>query len=100
MPRVYSPTDSPSNDGPVTGGDSVKRLNKFDAERLMNDLDTDPVGALSAALAKVLDQPGGSWASLLAAAPIDERRRSALLACDPHAMDDLARELNELRTFR
>ncbi|MEY4371624.1 MAG: hypothetical protein RL219_393 [Actinomycetota bacterium] len=78
----------------------MKRLNKFDVERLMNDLDSDPVGALSVALAKVLDLPADSWAALLAAAPIDDSRRAALMARDQRALDDLARELNELRTFR
>lgn len=78
----------------------MTRLNKFDVERLMNDYDTDPIGALSAALAKVLDLRDADWPQLVAAAPLDAAVRSALLEGRQEALDSLARDLNELRTFR
>ena len=78
----------------------MKRLTKSEVERLMNDYDRDPVAALARAVAAVLGRNDLDWAALLAAAPIDEPTRSALLARDQRALDALARDLNELRTFR
>ena len=77
----------------------MARLNKFDAEALLNGYDADPVGTLTAALAKVLDCPGTEWDDLLAAAPFEPSRRSALAAREPAALDELARELNEMRSL-
>lgn len=78
----------------------MTRLNKFDVEQLMNDYDADPMGALSAALAKVLDLHGATWPELVAAAPLDAAVRAALLEGSQDALDSLARDLNELRTLR
>ena len=84
----------------VDGGtDAIRRLRKTDAERLLTDYDTDPVGALAAALQIVLDLPGADWVTLIAAAPIDATRRQQIFASDPSALDDLAGELNERRGF-
>jgi hypothetical protein len=61
--------------------------------------DADPVGALAAALAVVVDRPGATWEASLAAADLADGRRRALLAGDLGALDELAAELNELRTL-
>lgn len=77
----------------------MTRLNKFDAEALMNSYDADPQAALAVALATVLDRPGAAWPELVHLAPLDEQRKQALLSGSQAALDDLARELNELRTL-
>ncbi|MGD9795380.1 MAG: hypothetical protein AB7V43_18080 [Acidimicrobiia bacterium] len=77
----------------------MARLRKNDVEVLFDRYDTDPIGALTAALQRVLDQPDGSWQQLLTAAPIDDERRGLLASGDTRALDELARELNEQRTL-
>jgi hypothetical protein len=76
----------------------TKRLTKRDVERLLADYDADPVAALTVALRRVT---GASdtvpWPDLVALATADPDRRTALLREDVAALDDLARELNELR---
>jgi len=76
------------------------RLRKSDVEALLDDYDADPVGALADALRHVLDRPDATWQELLTAAPIDTARRTALLAGDTEALDELVRELNEQRTLQ
>lgn len=76
---------------------ATRRLAKRDVERLLGGYDTDPVGALTVALRVVLVRPGASFDELLAVADLPLERRSALAARDLDALDDLARELNELR---
>jgi hypothetical protein len=66
---------------------------------LLAGYDTDPIAALTTALRLVLDMPNTGWAALIAAAPIDEARRGALLAHDEPSLDRLATELNEFRSF-
>ena len=66
---------------------------------MLADFDADPVAALSAAMRVVLDMPDGEWAELLLAAPIDAARRGLLLDNDEPALDQLAAELNERRSF-
>lgn len=74
-------------------------LRKRDVEALLDRFDDDPVGALTIALQRVLGRPGATWLELLEAAPVSPERRRALAAEDQGALDDLARELNELRTL-
>lgn len=78
---------------------TLTRLNKFDAERLMERYDADPVGALTQALQVVLDRPHDDWTTLVKAAGFTCARRILLQAADPSALDDLAAELNELRAL-
>lgn len=74
------------------------RLKKADVERLLDDYDGDPVGALTAALRVVLDSEG-DFAALVVAAGLPPERRSALLAHEPRSLDELLVDLNELRTL-
>ena len=74
----------------------MTRLTKADVERLLDGYDADPVGALTVALRRVHDTEG-EWPELVAAAVGDPGRRRSLLDRDVGALDDLARELNELR---
>ena len=74
-------------------------LRKRDVEALLDRFDDDPVGALTIALRRVLGRPEAGWLELLEAAPVSPERRRALAADDQGALDDLARELNELRTL-
>jgi hypothetical protein len=74
-------------------------LGKRHVERLLTTYDDDPVGALTEALRLVLDRADGSFDELVAAAPLADHRRAALLLREVSAMDDLARELNETRTL-
>jgi hypothetical protein len=75
----------------------MARLRKSDVEALFDRYDTDPIGALTDALRRVLDRPDGSWQQLLTAAPLDDARRGLLASGDTRALDELARELNEHR---
>ena len=77
--------------------DSVRTLRKAEAEALLTGYDTDPVGALTAAVRIALDLPEGEWTSLIRAAGFPRIRSSRLQAHDPEALDELAAELNELR---
>jgi len=77
----------------------VNRLNKFDAERLLADYDDDPVAALTAALRVVLDRPHDDWTQLVKAAGFTCARRILLQAGDTVALDELAAELNEMRSL-
>jgi hypothetical protein len=77
----------------------MSRLTKSDVETLLEAYDRDPVAALTVSLAKVLGLPGADWAALLAAGPISGGRRELLLSGDTDALDELLRELNELRTL-
>ncbi|MDO8361777.1 MAG: hypothetical protein Q7V88_02690 [Actinomycetota bacterium] len=76
----------------------MSRLKKRDVEVLLAHYDADPVGALTDALRVALDQPGGEWTALVKAANFSCARRIRLQGNDPHALDELAAELNELRT--
>jgi hypothetical protein len=76
----------------------TKRLTKRDVERLLADYDADPVGALTVALRRATGAVDtASWADVVALATADPHRREALLRGDVAALDELARELNELR---
>ena len=85
--------------GTVDRGTVIARLKKLDVERLLNDYDADPIGALTAALRRVLHMPDAAWAELLAAAPFDASRRQLLLSADEASLDQLAAELNERRSL-
>jgi len=77
----------------------VTRLKKAHVEALLRDYDTDPIGALTAALRVVLDASGGDWESLLSAAKLSDARRIRLQSGDQGALDELATELNEARAL-
>lgn len=77
----------------------VRSLRKRDVETLLADYDGDPVGALAAAMRIVLDMPGEVFPALVRAAAFPAERQQRLLAHDVRALDELARELNELRTL-
>jgi hypothetical protein len=48
----------------------------------------------------LLDMPNATWAEVLRVAPIDDDRRRRLLSEDEAALDELAAELNEFRSFQ
>ncbi|HUC33247.1 MAG TPA: hypothetical protein VMS14_07570 [Ilumatobacteraceae bacterium] len=77
----------------------MTRLRKHDVERLLASYDSDPVGALTVALRTLLDRPGDGWASLLAASGLSAERVALLRTGNQAALDELAAELNELRTL-
>lgn len=81
------------------GARPIARLSKRHVELLLDGYDADPVGALTAALRVVLQRPDHDWPALIDAAPLDADRRAHLLECRQPALDDLLRELNELRTL-
>ncbi|MEI7619263.1 MAG: hypothetical protein WCK14_11635 [Actinomycetota bacterium] len=74
-------------------------MSKRDVEALLARFDSDPIGALSAALRKVLDSPNAQWPELVAAAAFSDARSAALLLGEQRCLDQLARELNELRSL-
>lgn len=74
-------------------------LGKAHVEALLEGYDADPVGALTAALRVALDRPDLEWTGLLQLAGISCARRIRLQGNDPAALDELAAELNELRTL-
>ncbi len=61
--------------------------------------DRDPITAVTLAMQTVLEQPGTGFRTLVELAPFDDERRARLMAGEVDALDALARELNELRTF-
>lgn len=77
----------------------MARLTKRDVERLLNRYDSDPIGALTEALQRVLEAPESTFDELVVSPPFDATRRAALLARDTTALDDLAAELNESRSL-
>ena len=74
-------------------------MTKRDVEALLGSYDDDPIAALTTALRLVLERNDDSWPALVQAAGFTETRAAALLVGEPIALDDLARELNELRTL-
>jgi hypothetical protein len=78
----------------------VTELKKRDVERLMTDYDTDPVGALTAALQVTLDRPDLEWTALVKLAGFGCARRIRLQARETAALDELLVELNEARSVR
>ncbi|MEY4174993.1 MAG: hypothetical protein RI900_2158 [Actinomycetota bacterium] len=72
-------------------------LRKRDVEALWQRYDTDPVGALAEALRRVLDTDEADWAALVKSAGFTCARRVLLQGREQSALDELARELNELR---
>jgi hypothetical protein len=73
----------------------VTRLRKRDVEVMLDAYDTDPIGALTAALRLVFDAPAEAWVELIARFP--DSRRHGLLARNQTALDELFTDLNELR---
>ena len=88
---------APGRAGPFAQEATTARLTKREVERLLADYDADPVAALTASLRRLTGLAGASWDELVPLATSDHDRRAALLAADGRALDDLARELNELR---
>jgi len=76
----------------------MARLKKLDVINLMDNYDHDPVGALTAALRIVLEQPDGEWTAMVKAAGFNCAQRIRLQGHDPAALDELLTYLNELRT--
>lgn len=73
------------------------RLKKIDVERLTATFDRDPVAALTVALRRTTERPTAEWAELVAALPIDELRMGLLRVRDSAALEELLRDLIELR---
>ena len=76
----------------------MSRLRKVDVEALLAGYDEDPVGALTTALRVTLDRQDLEWTALVQLAGFSCARRIRLQGNDPAALDELAAELNELRT--
>lgn len=74
-------------------------LRKRDVEALWQRFDADPVGALGDALRVVLGTDEADWTALVKAAGFTCARRILLQARDQSALDDLARELSEMRSL-
>jgi len=74
-------------------------LTKRNVEALFDGYDADPVAALTDALRIVLERADDTWPDLVRAAGFSETRAAALLLAEPVALDELAAELNELRTL-
>lgn len=75
----------------------MARLKKADVERLAREFDSDPTGALLTALRVVTDTHDLDWITAVNRLPFDEVRRGRLATRDTAAMDELLRDLIELR---
>lgn len=75
----------------------MTELKKRDVERLLATYDRDPVAALTGALRVALDRPDLDFTALVKVAGFTCARRIRLQAKDQEALDELCRELNELR---
>jgi hypothetical protein len=82
-----------------------RRLGKRHVEELLGRYDDDPETALVTALRVVLGRPTtgdpdpGELDRLVALAGVDATRADAIAERRPEALDQLAAELNELRTL-
>lgn len=76
-----------------------RRLTKADAVALLDTFDADPVAALTTALRRVLVLPDATWTELVEATGWSDARQLAVRSGDQRALDELAQELNELRTL-
>ena len=85
--------------GPNDPSPASRRLGKRDVERLLAGYDDDPVAALTDALRVVLGAPHASWDDLVRTAGFEPERQRSLIARETTALDELAGELNELRTL-
>ena len=74
-------------------------MTKRNVEALLGSYDADPIAALTVAVRIVLERTDDSWPELIRAAGFTDTRSAALLVGEQSALDDLARELNELRTL-
>lgn len=75
----------------------MAELKKRDVERLLAGYDRDPAAALTAALRIALDRPDLDFTALVKMAGFSCARRIRLQAKDQEALDELCRELNEVR---
>lgn len=75
----------------------MARLTKSDVERLARDYDADPTGALTIALVIVTGANDPDWMDMVGRLPFDSTRRARLVARDTAALDELFRDLVELR---
>ncbi len=66
---------------------------------MLREFDADPIGTLTIALRVVLERGDATWPELVAAAQLTDTRSVALLVGEHRALDELATELNELRTL-
>lgn len=73
------------------------RLKKIDVEQLTHTFDDDPIAALTVALRRTIERPMAEWTELVAALSIDEARKRALIARDTRAIEELLRDLIEMR---
>ncbi|MEI6495147.1 MAG: hypothetical protein WCO88_00655 [Actinomycetota bacterium] len=76
-----------------------RRLGKHAVETLLTSYDANPEAALTLALRVVLDAPAAEFDELITAAHFPAPRTQQLLARDTAALDQLVRELNEVRTL-
>ena len=77
----------------------VRRLKKVEIESMLNAYDTDPTAALSAALCQTLEVDEPSWDRLIRLAATAGPQRTALLARETAALDDLLKLLVENRSL-
>jgi hypothetical protein len=77
----------------------VTRLRKADVRRMLERFDRDPVGALTVALAAILEISAPDWNQLVALCGFAPDRVDALQRGDQRALDQLAVDLNELRSL-
>ena len=79
------------------GAHSIARLTKRDVETLLATYDDDAIASLTEAMRRILDRANGTWPELVGAAGFSDTRAAALLLGEQGALDELVRELNELR---
>lgn len=77
----------------------MRRLRKSDVEELLDRYDADPIGALTLALSRLLDQPSQGFDALVDHAPLIAADRTLLHRRDVAALDALATRLNEQRSL-
>jgi hypothetical protein len=83
----------------VTPDRPLRRLRKADVERLLDGFDRDPIGVLTGALTQLLQIDNPGWAPLITLCSFSPDRADALQRADQNALDELLRDLNELRTI-
>ncbi|MSO31890.1 MAG: SET domain-containing protein-lysine N-methyltransferase [Ilumatobacteraceae bacterium] len=81
----------------ITASRLARKLKKNDVEQLLLGYDNNPISSITDALQIVLGKTFCQWPSLIAALPIDADRQRLLLTKDSQYLDQLVRELNELR---
>jgi hypothetical protein len=77
----------------------MRKLTKFEVERMLNTYDQDPLGTLSLAISLAKEVSVTSWTELVQTLGYDETRTNNLRNGQTDALDELLKSLVEDRSL-